>query len=125
MPNSNCGIAVSTDADVVSLRWRKERDTRLARRTKKVLEKEMAEEVAAHLRIKEAMRAFRTGNGYTQAQMANFLGTTEDNYQKYESYNRGDFRHVPTIIQGKFCRFADINLLDLIFPVKKARATNG
>jgi len=65
------------------------------------------EELAIRARIKPAMRAFRLAKGWSQREMARFLGTTLKNYEAYES--RED-RGVPAGIIARFCSYTDTDI---------------
>ncbi len=78
------------------------------------------EEVGIRRRIKTAMRAYREARGFTQKEMAQFLGVSEDNYESYESKPK---RAVPTGVIARFCRYtdADVNWIMFGHAAKRSR----
>jgi DNA-binding XRE family transcriptional regulator len=83
---------------------------------------EEAEEIALHKRIKQRMKNLRDARGWNQQRMAEFLGISKENYQKYE-YDSPDqpFRKVPLIVLRNFCDNAGIDIDDILFPGRKPK----
>ncbi|MBO0710388.1 MAG: helix-turn-helix transcriptional regulator [Acetobacteraceae bacterium] len=79
--------------------------------------KDFDELVGIRLRVKAAMRSFREGRNWSQAEMAHFLAITEDNYQSYESKPE---RNIPTEIIARFAKFSGHDISWLMLGIKAA-----
>lgn len=83
---------------------------------------EEAEEIAIHKRVKARMKAFRLARGWNQTRMAEMLGISKENYQKYEYMpSTGTIRKVPVVVITRFCDFLDLDVSELLYP-KRRRA---
>lgn len=69
-------------------------------------------------RIKAAMKAFRLSKGWSQKEMADFLGTSRRNYEAYEQNPK---RGVPEDIISTFCEYTDTDISYIMAVTKKAR----
>ncbi len=78
---------------------------------------EEAEEIALHRRIKAHMRNFRVGRRWNQQHMAEKLGISKENYQKYESDDPK--RKVPLVVIFRYCDLAGISLDDILTPPRR------
>ena len=119
------GIGTERHNLVVSLSsYRTNQELIMAR--KAIIEaREEEEDDTMQLQIKAAMREFRGDRGWTQQQMAEFLHTTESNYQKYEEMvpakGRNKIRKVPTLIVWRFAEYTGGNAHELMRPPRKQR----
>jgi DNA-binding XRE family transcriptional regulator len=78
---------------------------------------EEAEEIALHKRIKTHMRIFREGRRWNHQRMAEKLGISKANYQKYELDDPK--RKVPLVVVFRYCDLAGISLDDIIQPPRR------
>ena len=69
-------------------------------------------------RAKEAFKAYRINRKWAMREMAEFLGITAKNYEKYE----GDaVRGVPADVIARFCKSTDTELDWIMFGKKSLR----
>lgn len=71
-------------------------------------------------RLKSAMKSFRLSKGWSQREMADFLGVTRRNYEAYEQNPK---RGVPDEVLAVFCEYTDTDANWILGIAKKARKT--